>query len=84
MVVKILKLFVCFLAKDSRLRIDSIVPDAVAEDEDDIVNEPFNFEVLVLFKFLFYGAEVHRSLNYLEIVWNLKLLRIDRRLENPG
>ena len=37
----------------------------------------------MLFQLFLYRAEVHRSLNYLEIVRNLQFFRVNGRLENP-
>ena len=62
--VQIPEFLMCLLAEFARLRIDSVVPDAVVEDEDDVFEERLYVQIVMVFQFLCYRSEVHWFLNY--------------------
>ena len=64
MVVQIPEFLMRLLAEFAWLRIDSVVPDAVVEDEDDVFEERLNVQIVMVFQFLCYRSEVHWFLNY--------------------
>lgn len=82
--VHILEFTVCFLAERAGLGINPIIPDTVLENEYDVLDELFNFEVLMLLKILFDCSKVHGLLNYLEVVGDVKFLGLYRFTEDPG
>lgn len=73
----------CFFAQFAWLRIDSVVSHAVVEHQNDVIKERFDLQVIVIFQFFCNRSEVHRFLNYWEVVRNLQFFRVNCFSEYP-
>jgi hypothetical protein len=71
------------LAEGTRLRVNTIISDAIGEDKNHILNEFFYLEVIMLFQVFPYGSKVHWFSDYVKIIWNMKFFRVNWLVENP-
>jgi len=83
LLVKCSKFLVRFLAQFSRLRIYSVVSNAVVENQNDVFKERFNLIVLMILQLFSNRPEIHRLYDYWEIIRDLQFFWIHRFSENP-
>ena len=72
-----------FFAEGTRLRINTIIPNAIGEDKYYVFDEFFYLEVVMLFQVFPNSSKVHWFRDYIKIIWNMKFFWINWLVENP-